>query len=443
MRLNVKKNLSRAALAAVSLAACGGASAAGFALIEQSGSGMGNAFAGGAAAAEDASTIFFNPAGMTQLPGKQFVIGVHGVKPSAKLSNEGSTATVGGPLRGGDGGDAGEWGFVPNLYLSWQLSQKWYVGLGVNAPFGLKTDYDAGWVGRYQGLKSELQSININPSVAYQVNDAVSLGAGFNAMYVDADLTKALDFGTICFGQLGPGPCTGLGLTPQNADGGQELKADAWGYGFNVGALFKLGSDMRIGIAYRSQVDLDLKGDSTYSGVPAAFAASPVFSNTSASADVTLPDSASISVYQQFGERWAMMGDITWTRWSHFEELRVKFDNGAPDNVTPENWDDSFRISLGLTYSPSSPWKLRGGIAWDQTPVSDEYRTVRIPDASRFWVAVGASYRFSERARVDFGYSHLFVDDASINKTETASGTVRGTYTNSVDILSLQAVITF
>ncbi|HYL18091.1 MAG TPA: outer membrane protein transport protein, partial [Burkholderiales bacterium] len=150
-----------------------------------------------------------------------------------------------------------------------------------------------------------------------------------------------------------------------------------------------------------------------------------------------LPDPASVSVFQQFGDKWAMMGDITWTHWSTFNELRVKFANGAADNVTPENWSNTWRLSLGLTYQLTDAWKLRGGVAYDQTPVSDTYRTVRIPDNDRTWVAFGASWRFTTAASLDFGYAHLFVKDASINKSEPASGTVIGTYDESVDIVSL------
>jgi long-chain fatty acid transport protein len=439
MRANLISKLPHG-MGAVLCALCSGpAGAAGFALIEQSPSQMGNAFAGGAASAEDASTIFYNPAGMTRLPGRQVVLGLHGVRPSAELTNQGSrlNAPLTAPLTGSSGGDAGEWGFVPNLYVSWELTPQWFIGLGINAPFGLKTDYESNWVGRYQGIKSELRDVNINPSIAFKLNDHVSLGAGLNFNYVDADLTKAIDFGTICFGILGPGACAGAGLTPQNADGGQELKANNWGYGANLGALFQISPDMRIGLAYRSQIRHTLEGDSTLSGVPGPFGANPTFQNSSAKADVTLPESVSLSVFQQFNEQWAIMGDVTWTRWSQFDELRVKFANGAADNVTPENWDDTFRVSLGITYQLNPAWKIRGGVAYDQTPISDEFRTVRIPDNDRTWIAIGTSWAFAPNASLDLGYAHLFVSDASINKSETASGTVIGNYSNSVDIVSV------
>lgn len=415
-----------------------GAGAAGFALIEQSASGLGNAFAGGAASAEDASTIFYNPAGLTLVQGRQLVVGLHAIRPSAKFNNQGST-TVGGPLTGGNGGDAGDWGFVPNLYYAMDISPGFKFGLGINAPFGLKTQYNAGWVGRYQAQKSEVKTVNINPALAYKVNDTVSLGAGISAQYIRAELTKAIDFSTVCLGTLGPGPCTALGLNvPQTRDGAVKLTASDWSYGFNLGALFQVNPATRIGLAYRSKVRQKLSGDAGYSNVPAAFAASPTFTNTGAKANITLPDSLSLSALHQVDSKWAIMGDVTWTRWSEFNELRIRFDNGAADNVTPENWRDTYRVSLGTTYQYNDAWKIRGGIAYDRTPVTDAFRTARIPDNDRTWLAVGASYKVSKAGSADFGYAHLFVKDASINKTEPAAGNLLGNYSNDVNILSVQ-----
>ena len=425
----------------------GSLSAAGFALIEQSASGVGNAFAGGSAAAEDASTIFFNPAGVTRLPGKQVVVGVHAIDPSVKFANQGSTLAPPAPplaLTGGNGGDAGGWSYVPNLYLSWQLNESLWLGVGLNAPFGLKTEYEAGWVGRYQALNSELKTININPSIAYKVNDKVSLGFGLSAQQADATLSKAIDFGLICTGVPGCGFTYG---GPQARDGSQELSASDWGYGFNLGALFQISPDMRIGVAYRSRIKYTLSGTSTFSNVPSTpfpLSAIPQFQNSAASADLTVPDSASLSVLQTFGDKWELMGDITWTQWTTFNQLVVNFANGAPSNVTTESWQNAWRFSLGMNYRPNEKWKLRSGIAWDQTPVPNStLRTARIPDNSRTWLAVGASWYFTKNSSLDFGYAHLFVPSAPINHTEQASGTLIGSYDNSVNILSVQVAYSF
>jgi long-chain fatty acid transport protein len=448
MGLRTTATLTRLSVLAVLAGYAGVVGAAGFALIEQSASGMGDAFAGGSAAAEDASTIFFNPAGMTRLPGMQVVVGVHAIGPSATFNNQGSTLAPPAPpqpLTGGNGGDAGSWAYVPNLYFSWELNDKLWLGLGVNAPFGLKTEYEGGWVGRYQALNSQLLTTNINPSIAYKVNDKVSLGLGFSAQRASATLSKAIDSSTICLGTLGGPTCNAFGLAvPQTRDASQELTADDWGYGFNLGALFQISPDMRIGVSYRSQINYTLTGTSTFTGVPAPINQSPQLQTSVATADLTVPDSASVSVFQTFGDKWEMMGDITWTHWSVFDQLVVQFANGAPNNVTPENWQNTWRFSLGLNYKPNEHWKLRTGVAWDQTPVtSSQSRTPRIPDNSRTWLAVGGSWYFAKGASLDVGYAHLFIPNTPIDHTEPASGVLIGNYDNSVNIVSVQLVYSF
>ncbi|MFZ5522888.1 MAG: OmpP1/FadL family transporter [Pseudomonadota bacterium] len=443
-----------ALLAGAMLTMSGTVAASGFALIEQSASGMGNAYAGGAASAEDASTIFFNPAGMSQVKGRQVIVAGHAIKPSATFSDQGSTTAtppVGapGPLNGGNGGDAGSWALVPNFYYLMDINPQAKFGLGVNAPFGLKTDYESGWKGRYQALKSEIQTINLNPAVSYAVNDTVSLGGGINYQYIKGELTKAIDFGTICtFAGLSGPTCP---ATPQSNDGIFKLTGNDWSWGYNLGALFQINSETRVGLAYRSKVSHELSGDANYTNVPSALAASPSVSNTQVKLNITMPETLSLSAASQVGEKWLVMGDISKTNWSQLQELRVRFANGAADNVTPENWKDTYRFSIGATYQYNEVWKSRIGFAFDKSPVSDQYRTPRVPDNDRTWLALGASYRLSPNGSFDFGYAHLFVKDASINKTEviasslpsTLTETLRGNYKNSVDILSVQYTHSF
>ena len=437
--------ISTAVCAVVTGLAAGTAAASGFALIEQSGSGLGNAYAGGAAAAEDASTIFFNPAGLTRIQGRQMAVAAHAIKPSAKFSNAGSTTAAATAQPGGNGGDAGDWSLVPNFYYAMDINPKLKFGFGLHVPFGLKTEYDNGWVGRYHALKSEVQTINLNPTIAYQVNDTVSLGLGLSAQRAEAELTKAIDFSSICLGLFGAG-CAGLGLsTPGNVamDGAVKIKGDDWGYGFNLGALFNINPSTRIGVAYRSNIKHELSGNANYSNVPGAFAASPTFTNTSVKASVNLPETVSVSAFHQLNPKWALMGDVTWTRWSRFNELRIRFDNGAADNVTPENWKNTYRVSFGATQRYNDQWQSRIGVAYDQTPVKDEFRTPRIPDQSRTWLALGATYNFSSKSALDFGYAYLSFKDPSINDNEAGAGRLKGNYESNVNILSVQYTRSF
>ncbi|ADI30833.1 OmpP1/FadL family transporter [Methylotenera versatilis] len=386
------------------------AQAAGFALIEQSASGMGNAFAGGGAIAEDASTIFFNPAGMSYIEGTQLVGAIHLIKPTVDFN--GSISGTG--KAGGDGGDAGDLSFAPNFYYKRDLTNTVKFGLGINAPFGLKTEYDATWMGRFQAIKSEVKTININPAIAFKLNDQLSVGAGISAMWAKAELTRAFNLG---------GP---------SAETTVKIKGDDWGFGFNIGAIYQATADTRLSVAYRSKVNQHLEGDSTSPLIAAL--------NTNVTAAITLPETFSASAFSKLNDTWDLMGDVTWTRWSQFKELRVDFANPVlTDAVTAENWSNTLRYSIGANYHYSDDIKFRAGLAYDEEAISDQFRTARIPGNDRKWVSLGANWKVSPSSSIDVGYAHLFISDASINKNEGAgNGTLTGTYDGSVDILSAQ-----
>ena len=388
------------------------ADAAGFALVEQNASGLGNAYAGAAAVAEDASTIFFNPAGMTLLPDRQIVVAGHLIKPKTEFSGTISPAVIGG----GEGGDAGGWSFVPNAYFAFRLTPKVHLGLGVNSPFGLKTEYDPGWIGRYQAIKSELKTVNINPSVAYKVSDTLSVGAGLSVQRIEATLTNL----------------TGVGLA--------KVEGDDYGWGFNLGALWQVAQSTRLGLSYRSAIDYKLDGRASFSGMPAL--------NGNITADVTLPDTASLSLFHKLSQQWVLLADVSWTGWSKFDRLAVYRTSGALLSYTPENWQDILRYSLGATWHMNEKLSLRGGLAYDEAPVSDRYRTPRIPDGARTWVAVGGQYKLSRQGAVDLGYAHLFVNDPGLNAAVpatpiTPANTLNGQYDSQVDILSVQYTHSF
>lgn len=410
------------------------ASAAGIAIMEQSVKQLGTAFAGGAAAAEDATTIFFNPAGLTRLPRSQATAGMHLLLPSAEFRDRGSLHVTGAQLSGGNGDDAGSPILIPNAYLSHRINDRLSVGVGLFSPFGLSTEYDRTWTGRYHAIKSELFNITINPAVAYRVTDKLSLGAGISAQYLKAELSNAIDFGTI-FSSLGA-----PGMAPQSNDGFVTFKGDSWSWGYNLGALYEFTGDTRAGIAYRSRIEHTLSGDAHFSGVPSP---NPTgrFVDSRISADVTLPDSVSVSIWHNVTREWAAMADITWTNWSTIEELRIRFDNPAEsDAVTTVNWKDTLRFSVGTAYMPG-PWTFRAGAAFDESPVQDaEHRTPRVPDSDRIWLAAGIGYKISETISVNAGYAHLFAKDSETRKSPTGEdlfrGGLSGSYRSGVDILS-------
>ena len=256
------------------------AAASGFQLIEQNASGIGNAFGGSAAVAENASTIFFNPAGMTQLRARATSAGVSAVRPSFKFTDNGSsiptTLPPGYAPLSGEGGDGGSLAYIPNGYFSSALDKDLYVGIGFSSPFGLITEYDDAWFGAAQSVKFDIKTYNINPSIAYRVNDTLSLGLGINWMRMDAEYTKRY-----------ASTKTPPGIVPATASNPiATLKADANAWGWNVGALFDLSPTTRIGLSYRSTIKQKLDGTLAINGG----------SSFDTKADIKLPDTAILSI---------------------------------------------------------------------------------------------------------------------------------------------------
>lgn len=438
MKLKLKKTGIAAAIAAAFTAAAGSAGAAGFALIEQSASGMGNAYAGAAATAEDASTIYFNPAGMSMLSGPQVSVAAHVINVSAKFEGTATrpAAFGGGAATGGNGGEAGGASFVPNAYFSMPVGDRIHVGLGVNVPFGLTTEYDENWVGRFQGIKSEVLAMNINPSVSYKISDAFSVGGGVNYQKLDAELTNAVVL---------PGP----------AEGRTKLEADDDGWGWNIGAMFQVTPMTRIGVSYRSEIDYKLEGNvtTTFGGSVIAGASGP------SSADVTLPDSFSLSIAHSVSDRLQLLADVTRTGWGSLGEVRVvNTTNGTLRDVLNFDFQDAWRYSIGANYKYNDTWTLKAGLAYDETPVKGATsRTVRLPDNDRFWLSFGGQMKVSQNGSLALGYTHIFIEDANINNTRSqqdpgftsptpAAGTattVNGNYEGSVDIFSIQYTHSF
>lgn len=419
-----------------------GAQAAGFALIEQSASGLGNAYAGQAASAQDASTIFFNPAGLTRVQGRQVVVAGNAIGFSAEFADGGSARAPFQTSLGGDGGQAGSWSLAPNFYYAMDVRPGLKFGLGVNAPFGLVTEYDGDWAGRFHAVKSDLKTLNVNPSLAFKLDDRWSLGVGLNAQQARAVLTNKVNYSAVLF------QATSGAMVAPNLEGTAKVKGDDWSWGYNLGLLFSPDEATRIGLNYRSRQAYTLEGSVSFSrpaGLTATQAAilNAAVPNGGVTASVKLPDSASLSLMRQVGPQWDLLADITWTHWGLFDDLTIVRGNGATLGSTPENWNNVWRYSAGLNYRPGGNMMWRFGLAYDETPVTNAYRTPRIPDESRTWLAAGGQYHLSKQAAIDFGYAHLFVKDASINQASASGGVLAGRYDNAVDIVSVQYTHSF
>lgn len=429
---------------AFALLASDNSSGVGFALEQQSASGAGYAFASGTAGAEDASAMFWNPAALGRLRGVQAILGLHAIYGNARFTDQGTLSPAGAPfpITGGNGGNPVGWNWIPNAYFVTSLSPNVKAGLGVNAPFGLSTEYSRDWVGRYQAIDSVLRTVNINPAVAWNVNPSWTLAAGINVQYLDARISNAIDFGSACFGSpFGPAACAGAGILPQTRDGFAQVKGDSWGVGWNIGTLVDVSPFVRFGFAYRSSIRHEVKGDATFDNptLPAPFSAlTAAATNTGARSTIQTPDSASLGAALKLDTRLTVVGDATWTGWHKFQELRVRFDNGAPDFVTPANWRNTMRFSVGAGYEVSDHWKLRTGVAYEESAVPDAFRTPRIPDNDHTIIAVGLNYGLSKTSSIDLAYHHGFVRRAPVNTSVTGAGTLVGNYKVFADVLSFQ-----
>lgn len=409
--------------------ASGQAAAAGFQLLEQNASGIGNSYAGSAAVAENASTIFFNPAGMTQLKDREVSVGMSAVRPTFKFDNRGSSVGVLGTA--GEGNDAGSWAFIPNAYMSWALTKNLYAGLGIGAPFGLVTEYDNPWLGGAQAIKFDIKTVNLNPSLAYRINDKISVGGGLSYQKMKVEYIRQA---TVTSAALAATTAT---LSADN---------DAWGW--NVGALFTLSPTTKVGVSYRSSIKHDLKGDLSVSG-PAA-GASAALTTGAAKADVELPETFILSVAQTLNDKWEMLGDVSWTGWSSIPKVDIVRTSGALNGVTVQTLDtkfrDTWRFALGTNYRLNEQVKLKFGIAYDQSPVqSDQHRLVSLPDSNRTWLSTGAQIKVSKDSMVDLGAAYLRVAESHIDNNQTAlgRGRVTGVYDARVWILGAQYSMAF
>lgn len=399
---------------------CAQAGAAGFFLPYQGASSIGNALAGSAALGEDATTVYFNPAGMSRLQTRQVSIAGHYVDPTFKYSDTGSTGPA--AFTGGNGGDFAPNTFLPTLFAVLPAGA-WRFGLGISAPFGSKTDYEAGWRGRFQADFTDLKVINVNPSVSYQFAEWVSVGAGLNYVRAEAEIERSA---------LLPGP----------SEGRVRLTGEDSTFAYNVGVLVSPTPATRLGISYRSRVDLDLAGRQRVTLASGAEFAAQTFDIR---ADLALPAMTALSIVHDVNDRWALLGDVTFYQWGVIQQLVPRnASTGAASAPLDLRFRDTTRISAAVNHRLSEAWLLRGGLAWDQAPVaSAEDRTANQPDSDRTWISLGARWDLSAMHRLDFAYAYVMLAAASINHTVSSAGTLRGNYDNAAHIFAAQYTLSW
>ncbi len=465
------------AIAAASLAlAAGHAQGAAFSLQAYCGSALGNAYAGGAAVAEDACTVWSNPAGMSHIGTTQLVAAIQLPDVSIKFSDSGSINALNQPL-GGDGGNAGSWNALPSAYFVVPLNKQWTFGLGVSAPFGLKTEYDDGWIGRFQGIKSQIKTINVNPALSWQIADNFTIGGGvsyqrlFGATFTsNANYSAAMAQvaqAAVLAGKIDAATAGAIVKQTGNLNSLVSVTGDDSSWGWNIGVLWDIDKNNRIGAAWRSDIKYNVSGNVDFSNpalptlVPAAlnpvaasFAAvvnaSPLFASGGVTSDIKLPGIANVSWFGHVSDRIDLMADVQWTHWSTVQDLTFVRTTGDQLQSTPENFRDTWRVSVGGNYQYDPNWKFRLGVAYDQSPVKNELRNVRLPDNDRTWLAGGVQYAMTNpNLKFDFGIGYEWVKNSSIAQISTnpASiaqyGYVSGNYSNWVLNLAGQVTWSF
>jgi long-chain fatty acid transport protein len=424
------------AVAGIGCTLAGEAMGSGFQVRENSAAALGNAFAGAAATAEDPSVIANNPAAMIGLSGNQVSGNIAAVIPSAVFSGRAFTAFR-QPISGGNGGDAGSAQPVPAAYGFYDAGPDLKFGLAVTAPFGLETQYDSDWVGRYQAIKSDIETININPNLAYRLTDWLSLGGGPAIQQAHAEFSNAINATTVA--RLA-NPLLPAGLTLP--DGTARVTGNSWSVGFAAGAFAEVSPGTRLGASYRSQISHRIDGTATFS-VPSVLAASPRFQNTSARADLKTPDVISLAASHQIAPGLTLLAEVQWTNWSVVKNLRIERPDGSALSDQPEQWHNTWFGSIGATWRPDPNWTFRGGLAFDPTPIRNEFRTARLPDSDRYWLAVGLGYGWTPDLRFDAAYAHIFAAAPSIDEVSPTGDVLTGRYSNHIDIVSLSATLRF
>jgi long-chain fatty acid transport protein len=408
---------SRSALCAALIAAAQTSQATGFFVNQQSVRGLGRVDAGVVAAADDASTIFFNAAGLAYLwcegagcPREESSAGVQVIIPRSKLTDSASAAATPGtlgqslPYAGTGFRDPSDPTPIPNIYYARRLARTdTYVGLGLGAPFGLASKYSKDWFGRYDAIEAMLRTINLSAVAAYAPSRWFSIGGGIDVQYAKTKLVTAI-----------PDPLAPGGPTVAT-DGRSSTEGSAWTPGFNLGMMVGLDDATRLGLSFRSAMNHRISGDATTSDLTGPLAAAN--GTVGARAKLKLPAMAGIGLVRHVTDQLSLLAEYDWYGWSSFDEIRVSFDDGRPDVARTARYRDAWAASVGAEWAVSDSMSLRGGIRFDRTPTVDGNRDTTLPDADRLWFGLGGSYRLSKASTIDVALNHVLFRSAAIDVT--------------------------
>ena len=414
---------SALALAVLGALVAGQAGASGFQLREQSVKNLGKSNAG-SLVGKDASNVSLNPAAMTNLDKNTFQSDITVIDLTADFVGSGrilGSAHPSAPLTGGNGGDPGDPTVVPNMAAVFPLHgalEGMTIGASVGAPFGLKTEYEPGWVGRYRALTSDVKLVDLTLSAAFKATDGVSVGFGLVYERAEVTLSKAIDFGTaICAGSGNPANCfnTSYPFKPQQLDGAFEVSGDSASLGYVVGAQIAPNDKLAIGFSHRSEIKHDLKGTLDFQNVPALLANDPRFKDGDGGARLVTPAITTLSISYGFSDNFRVLADYQATAWSSLHDVTIKRDTGTVVGSEPFDWKDTDFFSIGAEFDISDAFTIRGGVAQDESPTNDTHRTPRLPDADRMLYSIGATWNMSESLSIDAAFQRITIENPTIN----------------------------
>lgn len=413
------------------------AMASAFQLWEQDAASIGNYHAGYAAAAYDASTAFYNPAGLSRFKNQQVVFAGNGVVTSFKYQGNIGVNTIDDGAPQAVTAQGGNVGFIPALHYVAPLSDVVTFGFSVDVPFGLKISYGQNTALRYASTTTSVQVIDVSPVLTFKLNDHVSFGLGPDVQIMKGE-----------FDQVGTN-----GVIEFDSDGINTANDTA--YGMHAGVLYEFNENSRVGMSYHSQVVHHLTGNSSFSG-PLVREALEIPSGTittkRAKLDITLPPYTALSVYHKLNPSLAVMANIIYTQWSTLQYLVLQNVAGIQDlaastNIIvsiPQHFRNTFNYSIGADYAATDTVTLRGGLGIDQTPVNDQYRNVMLPDNNRFVIALGSHFQSTKTLGFDIGWSHIFMNSAHVNPPAQVTGdeivTTNGNVTGGADVFAAQVV---
>ena len=386
----------------------------GLAVNEQSVSGMGTSFAGRSSSAQDASTVFGNPAGMSRLQRAEISGGVAAIWPETDID----TANTNGTSKGDIAPDAQ----VPFAYYVRPLNDQWHVGLGLYVPFGVISDYEKSFAGRGNGLYSKVQVTTLQPTFSYRINDRVAVGFGPTINKIDGKLTS--------------NPTVGSGLEPIAPNAYVRIKGDDIAYGYNLGVLVDVTDRLAWGLSYRSKVEYELEGSVRFSGFPPAGFPLPVDGRHKGALDFTTPESVDTSVTYKANDKWTLYAGSTWTRWSRLKEIEAVYATGSVGEDL--NWKNTWAHAIGVAYQVTPSVVLRSGFALDASPTTNEHRTVRIPVSNRKIYSLGLGWNIDQDWTVDVAYAYVDESKGQVNQTDAVGANYTAQYDNSAHGLGVQ-----